>query len=106
MGVSPDIDRTPGNSSTAEIEAASTDDIYYIYSSKAGKTPEGNVCILSQGTNTDQFVSSLKNQANILEAAPDPVATFDSSDEWSKWLTKFDGQASRALSSRLRTRGV
>ncbi|MCJ1345798.1 hypothetical protein MMC31_004007, partial [Peltigera leucophlebia] len=69
---------------------SSSTEKYYIYSSKAGKTAEESVQVLTPGTNIDNFVSSLKNQVIILEAAPNPIANFDSSDEWSKWLTKFN----------------
>lgn len=70
---------------------------YYIYSSDAGKTPGENVQILAPQTSTDKFVSSLKNKVIILEAKPNPVADFDSSDEWSKWFTKFAPTAKLSL---------
>lgn len=85
MAVTTDTDRgriTAGGRSTTEK--------FYIYSSKAGKSPGESVQVLSRDTNTDKFVSSLKDQVIILEARPDPVGSFDSSDEWSKWLTKFN----------------
>lgn len=80
---------TTGNRSPAEIGTASTGGKYHIYSSKAGKKPGASVHILSPDTSTDRFVSSLKNKVIILKTTPNPAAAFDSSDEWSKWLTKF-----------------
>lgn len=83
MGVITDTDPesiTAGSSSTEK---------YRIYSSNAGETPGEGVQILALQTNTDKFVSSLKNKVIILEAKPNPVANFDTSDEWLKWFTKF-----------------
>lgn len=83
---------TAGNSSKPD-----TDKKYYVYSSKAGKNPGATVQVLTPDTNTDKFVSSLKDQVIILEATPNPVADFDASDEWSKWLTKFDPKGKFSL---------
>lgn len=83
MGVTKDTDPSSMASGSSSTEK------YYIYSSDAEKTPGESVRIFAPQTNTDKFVSSLKNKVIILEAKPNPVANFDSSDEWSKWFTKF-----------------
>lgn len=83
MSVTTDTD--PGSSTAG----SSLTEKYRIYSSDAGKTPGESVQILALQTNTDKFVSSLKNKVIVLEEKPNPVANFDSSDEWSKWFTKF-----------------
>lgn len=70
---------------------------YRIYSSDAGETTGEGVQILALQTSTDKFVSSLKNKVIILEAKPNPVANFDSSDEWSKWFKIFGPTAKLSL---------
>lgn len=66
------------------------DEKYFIYSSKAGKTPGVDIQVLTAGSSTDNFVSSLEDQVIILKSSPDNTADIDSSDKWYQWLTKLD----------------
>jgi hypothetical protein len=72
---------------SSDVEA---DDKYYIYSSKAGKSPSDSVLVLTAGTNSDKFVTALKQLVIVLKASSTTDRYFDASDDWAQWLTKFD----------------
>lgn len=75
---------------SSSLAASDTSTKYYIYSSSSGQSSSSTVQVLAAGTNTDNFVSQLPNQVIILSSTPNLTSTFDSTDLWYQWMSKFD----------------
>ncbi|KAK4152314.1 hypothetical protein C8A00DRAFT_16367 [Chaetomidium leptoderma] len=82
----------PGARGVRSVAAEDSEAKYYIYSSKAGKTPGDNVHVLSPTPkNIDNFLYLLPDQGLVLSAKPAGTsATLDASDRWATWMTNWD----------------
>ncbi|KAF7550139.1 hypothetical protein G7Z17_g5932 [Cylindrodendrum hubeiense] len=71
---------------------------YSIYASSAGSSPGENVQVLSPDSLVDKFVAGLNpDKVIILSTTPDPIASFDASDETVKWFQNIDADATGSL---------